>query len=387
VGRIPLPRCRSFGIERAQVFWPGDRVEFELTELCRGTCSGCCTASDGSLPDACTQSASGSDGPDRITLNEYNEVDQPKKVRSGVGTALVQDTVVTTYGVNGLPSTLADAKGNLTSYGYDGFNRLVKTSYPSASNGAVSSGTDYEELTLDAAGRPIQQRLRDGNTVTLGYDGLGRLASRVGSNVVARSYAYDNLGRLTGATLTPTGQSASASYDALGRQVSAGSPQGTLGYQYDAAGRRTRLTWPDGFYVTYEYDTVGELTRILENGSVSLVSFGYDTLGNRLASRRTNGSKTFTGYYGGSRLFSIQEDMVGSAYDGQATFEWNSGGQLKSRTLSNDGYAFAGYVNVGRSYAANGLNQYTQSGPATPTYDGRGNLTSTGTGTDWDVRI
>jgi hypothetical protein len=78
------------------------------------------------------------------------------------------------------------------------------------------------------------------------------------------------------------------------------------------------MTWPDGFYVTYEYDMVGELTRILENGSVSLVSFGYDNLGNRLALRRANGSKTFTGYYGGSRLFSSQEEMVGSAYSSPA---------------------------------------------------------------------
>jgi hypothetical protein len=48
----------------------------------------------------------------------------------------------------------------------------------------------------------------------------------------------------------------------------------------------------------------------------------------------------------------------------------NPDGQITSRALSNDGFAFTDRVNVNRPYAANGLNQYSRAGPATFTYDG-----------------
>ena len=43
--------------------------------------------------------------------------------------------------------------------------------------------------------------------------------------------------------------------------------QGQLTHQYDLASRRTRLTWPDGFYVTYEYDLADAAIR--ETGATS----------------------------------------------------------------------------------------------------------------------
>jgi RHS repeat-associated protein len=52
-----------------------------------------------------------------------------------------------------------------------------------------------------------------------------------------------------------------------------------------------------------------------------------------------------------------------------------------SRTTSNDAYVYTGSVNVNRSYAVNGLNQYTSAGPATFSYDLNGNLTGDGSST------
>jgi YD repeat-containing protein len=54
-------------------------------------------------------------------------------------------------------------------------------------------------------------------------------------------------------------------YDALGRQTSAGNSWlGTKSSAYDLAGRRTRLTHRDGFFVDYDYLVTGEMTRIRE---------------------------------------------------------------------------------------------------------------------------
>ncbi|WP_034160288.1 RHS repeat domain-containing protein [Sphingomonas sp. ERG5] len=63
--------------------------------------------------------------------------------------------------------------------------------------------------------------------------------------------------------------------------------------QYDSAGRRTRQSWNDGFYVTTDYDVTGNVTAIRENGAVSgvgvLASYGYDDLGRRISLTRGNG--------------------------------------------------------------------------------------------------
>jgi YD repeat-containing protein len=82
-------------------------------------------------------------------------------------TAAPRDEATTTYTPNGKVQTLADANGNLTTYSYDALDRPVKTQFPSAANGAVSSTTDYVQLTYDpAAANPTQQRRRDGQVVT-----------------------------------------------------------------------------------------------------------------------------------------------------------------------------------------------------------------------------
>jgi YD repeat-containing protein len=39
---------------------------------------------------------------------------------------------------------------------------------------------------------------------------------------------------------------------------------GTVASQYDAAGRRTRLTYPGGYYLDYDYDLSGAVTAIRE---------------------------------------------------------------------------------------------------------------------------
>jgi len=160
-------------------------------------------------------------------------------------------------------------------------------------------------------------------------------------------------------------------------------PQGTVSAQYDLAGQRTRLTWPDAFYVTYDYDAAGAVTAIRENGAASgagvLATFAYDDLGRRTSMTRGNGTVTSYGYDAVSRLTSLSQDLAGTSADQTLTFaSYNPAGQIGTRTTSNDGYAWTGQVAVSRPYTANGLNQYTLSGTVVPTYDARGNLTSAG---------
>ena len=71
---------------------------------------------------------------------------------------------------------------------------------------------------------------------------------------------------------------------------------GTLSYQYDLAGRRTRLAWADSNYVDYVYDVTGAMTQVRENGATSgagvLAVYAYDDLGRRTSLTRGNSTAT-----------------------------------------------------------------------------------------------
>ena len=105
-----------------------------------------------------------------------------------------------TYTANSQLATLKDAEGNLTTYEYDGFDRLAKSRYPVPATGALtSSTTDYEQLTYDARSSIIQDRRRDGQLISFSYDALGRMTLKDVPNTVIGEYdvttSYDNLGR------------------------------------------------------------------------------------------------------------------------------------------------------------------------------------------------
>ena len=137
------------------------------------------------------------------------------------------------------------------------------------------------------------RRLRDGTSIGFAYDALGRLIEFNRPNSErSQSFEYDNLGRLTDADQL----NASIDYvwDALGRLTShTDGGFGTTAFLYDAAGRRTRMTWPDSFYVTYDYNVAGRPDRRSgRSGSTSLAAFTYDDRGRRTVLTRGNGTMT-----------------------------------------------------------------------------------------------
>jgi RHS repeat-associated protein len=302
-------------------------------------------------------------------------------VTTGYGTADASDDVATTYTNNGSPLTVTDAEGNRTTYEYDGHDRLAKTRYPSPTTDGVSSTTDYEQPTYDAAGNVTAVRLRDGQSIALTYDNLNRvtLKNLPGSEPDV-SYTYDLLGRMT--FVQQGTLQHHLAYDALGRLLSEAQPFGSSAYQYDLAGRRTRLTWQDGFYVTYDYDVTGNVTAIRENGATSgigvLAIYAYDDLGRRTGITRGNGAITAYTFDPVSRLTSLTQNLAGTVQDLTLGFSYNPASQIASSTRSNDAYAWGGHVNVDRPYVTNGLNQHTASGAVALGYDARGNLTSSG---------
>ncbi len=320
--------------------------------------------------DACVPQTGAMSGPDRVTRMSYDPAGRVTSTFAAYGTA-DQVEEKSEYTQNGKVAMEVDGNGNVTAYGYDGFDRPLITTF---------AGGSYEQLGYDANDNVTSRRLRDGKSVSFGYDALNRRTSMNFNNPVDVTdsnvaYSYDLLGRLLLAQDT-NGHKTAYTYDALGRATSETGAWGTLYSQYDVAGRRTRLTWGDGFFVTYEYDTIGAMTAIRENGGFLLASFGYDDFGRRVSRTLGNGTSTSYGYDGASRLTSL--NLNGGAQPNAVTFGYNPAGQITARTASNDAFAWTGAANVDRPYSVNGLNQYTASGSVVPTYDSRGNLTSAG---------
>jgi len=350
-----------------------------------------------SLPaSACSTepaASTGSFGPDRITYNTYDNADELTKVTTGYGVTtangfpatLQRDETTYTWSNNGKVKTLADAKSNLTTYVYDGFDRLSQTQYPSPTTAGSSNAADYEQLGYDPAGNVTGRRLR-GSTLAAGsydigygYDALNRLNSKtLPSPEHGVTYAYDNLGQpktITGATTL------SFVFDALGRETSETQAYGSVAYQYDLANRRTRLTWQDSTYLTYDYDNADEMTDIKEGVSTVLASFTYDDLGERKTRTLANGTSTTYGYDPISRLTSLA--LAGGTNANTATLSnYSPAGEIGARTNSNDAFSWGAGINGSRAYTINGLNQYATVAGATQGYDARGNLTSSGGVTD-----
>jgi RHS repeat-associated protein len=346
----------------------------------------------------------GPNGPDRVTQNAYDDVGRVLTVTEAVGVSGQQAVVQTnSYTNNGQLASVKDGENNLTTYEYDGFDRLLKTRFPIGTKGAnASSTTDYEQLTYDANGNVTTRRLRDGNTLSMGYDNLNRQTSLTGSTITNRTYSYDLLGRMTGAS---GGTTLTFTYDALGRMLSDGQPFGSIGYEYDLAGRRTKMTWNnDGFYVDYDYDVTGNVTKIRENGATTgvgvLASYTYDNLGRRTSGVLGNGSASYYAFDAVSRLSCMTIDLPGSGnpncnpagtgYDQGAIFSYSPSSQIKQTVRANDAYAWSEHANASSAYTSNGLNQFSQvvstplsGSPQTTTfgYDGRGNMTSSGSTT------
>lgn len=342
-----------------------------------------------SLPaSACVVSSQGTNGPDRISRAIYDAAGQLSSLTRGYGSPDQATERTLSYTNNGKLQSLKDGEGNLTTYIYDGFDRLTEMRFPNSTKGAGTSNPgDNEVLTYDAAANVIGRQLRDDTSIAFTYDNLNRptLKNLPGSEPDV-TYAYDNFSRLTSASVSGITPS-TFTYDALSRNLTQGGPQGTVTSEWDLAGRRTRLTYPgSGLYVDYDYLVTGEMTKIRENGAASgigvLATYSYDNLGRRISLTFGNGAVTSYGYDSVSRLSSLTANLSGTTNDLTiGTISYNPASQITAAPRSNDAYSWTGSVALNRNYTSDGLNRYSASGTIAPTYDARGNLTSAGTTT------
>ena len=258
------------------------------------------------------------------------------------------------------------------------------------------NANDYEAYAYDANGNRTSLKKRDGTVLTYNYDALNRVTSKVVPQRAglpatdARSVftTYDLQGHVLAAQFDSVGgEGITNSFDALGRQLTStltmDGVSRTLAYQYDNDGNRTRVTHPDGQYVTYNYDGLDRPTSITTSAGTTPASFSYNPDGTR-SGFNSNGTAVATtyGYDAIDRLTSLANNPAGNpAYNNAYGFSYSPANQLTQLTKSNNAFVFAGVYNVNRPYSVNGLNQYTAAGTASFAYDANANLTGDGTNT------
>ncbi len=147
--------------------------------------------------------------------------------------------------------------------------------------------------------------------------------------------------------------------------------------QYDVAGRRTQLTGPGGYFLSFAHRVTGELAAV-NDGYGNAVTLGHDDLGRRTSLTRGNGTSTSYAYDAAGRLASMGQDLAGTAHDLTLTFGYNPAGQIVSNTRSNDAYSYDALANQNRTDSHNGLNQVTASASTAVTHDARGNTSAIG---------
>jgi RHS repeat-associated protein len=327
-----------------------------------------------SLPSsACTAATTGDIGPDRIAQTAYDAAGRAVSITAGGVTESVA------YTTNGGTASLTDGAGNISIMEYDGFDRMTKLRYPNPTGGGTST-TDYEAWTWNDAGQPLTSRNRAAQTTTLTWDLLGRLINvNAPSGTMDVATTYDNLGR----ALTTTGNSQTLTnvWDALSRLTSETGPLGAMAWEYDPAGRMTKITWPDAFYVKYSHDLYGAVASVAENGATSgagvLAEYTYDNLGQLIGIARADGAGAATtyAYDAFGRLDSLVQNPSGTTHDLTLGFSYNPANQIVGREVSNTDYLLIPTTGT-TDYENNGLNQVTEIDSAAVSYDGDKNATA-----------
>jgi RHS repeat-associated protein len=181
------------------------------------------------------------------------------------------------YDGNGNLSKITDRRGKVTTYSYDSLNRVTSTQYGVGT--ASQTGITY---VFDGANRLTSVTDSLTGAISYGYDSYDRLTSET-TPLGSVGYGYDNGGRRE--SMTVLGQpGVTYGYDDGNRLTSITQGGASVLLQYDDANRRSVMTLPNGVIATYSYDNASELTGITyEKGAVLVgnLTYEYDAAGRR----------------------------------------------------------------------------------------------------------
>ena len=261
------------------------------------------------------------------TLFGYDSTGALTSVTDGMGHV----TTITQHMPGGLPQTIVDPNGVVTTLAYDVRLRPTTTSV------ATSGGARTTTRGYDAAGNLTSLTLPDNSAIAYGYDTAHRLVTLADAAGDTTTLTLDNAGDVTASVTAPLSGPATASSAAT----------------YDALGRRLTLTPAgSGHATTWTWDNDGNALTVTD-GLAHKTSFTWDQL-NRLTAKTDPANTTFAYTYDAQNHLTTRNTPSGSQ-----TYQWSAWGEFLK---NQDSWA------NGRGYVAT----YNGDGDMTQRSDGNG---------------
>ena len=328
--------------------------------------------------------------PLRVTTNVYD----PDGSQCGARGALCSRTIQPTTDANGSQAFSATPNGppRTWTYAYNAHGLVLSVDGPRTDASDVTTYTYYADDDPDPGKR--------GNVATITNAG-GQVTSITAYNAHGQPLAITD----------PNGMTTTLTYDARLRLRTRNVGGELTSYDYDNVGQLTKVTMPDGSYLSYTYDAAHRLTGMADNLGNS-IAYTLDAMGNRtredVRDPANNLAQTRSRVYNSlNRLFreiGAQSQTTEYAYDDQGNVltvkdplnhvtanEYDALNRLRQVTdpgLGVTQYAYNGLDalvgvtdprSLNTSYTLDGLgNLALQSSPDTGntanTYDAAGNL-------------
>lgn len=247
-------------------------------------------------------------------------------------------------------STVTNEIGNITTYFYDAYSRLVNVQEP----GTGSPVTNY---SYDILGNLINVTDATGNATTINYDWLSRKTSMIDPDMGGWTYGYDNNGNLVIQTDNKS-QSITFAYDALNRLTGKTYPSGAnmtnVGYSYDSGSygksQRTGMTDASG-NTSYVYDQRGRLiteNRTFNGDNISYVTrYGYDGTDRLMWIIYPTGENVSQTYNGRGLPYTVSGNVAGNLVT--STY-YSALGQITETNFNNSLRTTFGYWGTNGTY-------------------------------------
>ncbi|WSQ50914.1 DNRLRE domain-containing protein [Streptomyces sp. NBC_01218] len=373
----------------------------------------------------------GANATDHTTNYRYDTIGQlvetispPVQVAENGSTPTTsRPATLTGYNTFGEATESRDARGNVTRSTVDRVGRTTSMTLPTYTPAGRSPITAVARTTYDALGQVIATKDPLDRTTRYGYDQLGQLVeqtdpavatpvAQLGQNTSALSGASLALdgGRVTRSTWTPTGLPLSvtgptgarteATYDELGRQLTATTIERypslqnlTSRYTWDDADNQTASATPAGGTTYGTFNPAGQPLTITDPAD-GVTRFTYDRLGRTTETYDPTNRKSVATYDALGNITNATDYGTGTTALRTARSEFDANGSLTAATSAAGSRTTYTLDPLGRTTQQAELVTDTRSITTTFGYDANNNLTRTTDGrgntttysfTPWDL--